>query len=79
MKTTVEISDALFRDARRYATQRQITFRELLESSLRKSLEEAPRGRKPFRLKKCAFQGQGMVQDYTWPEIRSRIYEGRGE
>ena len=75
----MEISDSLFRDVKRYAAARELTFRQVLESGLRTLLTEARDPKKPFRLKRASFRGDGMVKDYSWPEIRSVIYEGRGE
>ena len=42
MKTTVEISDALFREAKRYAAAHELTFREVLETGLRAVVEKKP-------------------------------------
>jgi hypothetical protein len=33
---------------------------------------------KPFRLRKHTVGGNGLVEDLERPEIRERIYEGRG-
>lgn len=77
MKTTVEVPDALFREAKRYAAQRHLSFREVVESGLRQVLSESGRT-KPFKLKKGAFKGDGMVKDFTWAEIMEITYEGRG-
>lgn len=79
MKTTVEISDALLREAKRYAAARDLTLRQVLESGLRSVLSASGEGKKPFRLKRAAFRGDGPVSGYSWPEVRSAIYEGRGE
>ncbi len=78
MKTTVEIPDALFREAKRYAAKHDLTFRQVIESGLRKVVEDSARTKKPFKLKKCAFKGNGMVKDFTWDEIMEMTYEGRG-
>ena len=40
MKTTVEISDALFREAKRYAAAHELTFRQVLETGLRAVVEK---------------------------------------
>jgi hypothetical protein len=79
VKTTVEISDSLLRDAKRYAAARELTLRQVLETGLRTLLAEAKVAKKPFRLKPASFNGDGMVKDYSWPEIRSVMYQGRGE
>ena len=77
MKTTVEISDALFREVKRYATAHELTFRQVVENGLRTVVREQ-RPAKPFKLRDASFKGKGMVRDYAWPEIRDLIYEGRG-
>ena len=80
MKTTVDISDALFREARRYAHDHDLTFRQVIEAGLRQVVaSESASAAKPFRLEKRSFRGDGMLKDYSWPEIRSVIYEGQGE
>jgi len=79
VKTTVEISDSLLRDAKRYAAARELTFRQVLEIGLRTLLTEGKSAKKPFRLKLASFRGDGLARDYSWPEIRSVIYQGRGE
>ena len=78
MKTTVEIPDALFRQAKRYAAARNLTFRQVLESGLRKLFREV-KAPQAFRLKKCAFRGHGLAGSNSWSEIRSIINHGRGE
>jgi hypothetical protein len=77
MKTTVEIPDSLFREAKRYAAKQRIPFREVIETGLRRVVEQDKR-KKPFKLKDGSVNGNGMVKDFTWPEIRAMIYEGRG-
>jgi hypothetical protein len=69
MKTTVEISDALFKEAKRYAAKNKLTFRMVLESGLRKVVLESAQPSKPFKLKKAPFKGTGMRKDFTWDEI----------
>ena len=79
MKTTVEIPDGLFSEARRYAQEHDLTFRQVVETGLRKVIAEESSQSKPFRLKDASFRGGGgMVKKFTWPEIRAIIYEGRG-
>ena len=79
MKTTVEIADSLLAEAKAYTAAHGLTFRELLEESLRAALQQKRRGGKRFRLRDGSFQGRGMQGDLSWPEIRRQIYEGRGE
>ncbi|MCM3877184.1 MAG: hypothetical protein NEA02_12290, partial [Thermoanaerobaculia bacterium] len=80
MKTTVEISDPLMREARAAAVREGRTLRSLLEEGLREVL--AGRRRKGrFRLRDGSFKGKGVqpgVDLSNWDQIRSLIYEGRG-
>ncbi len=78
MKTTVEIPDALIAEARKYASARGLTFREVLEMSLRSTLEQRRVAKKPFKLRDGSFKGTGMTPGLDWPKIREMIYEGRG-
>jgi hypothetical protein len=78
MKTTVEIPDSLFRQAKEYAARHGITIREVLELGLQSFLgDTAPRGRR-FRLKTITTKGEGLVCDPDWSVVRSLIYEGHG-
>ena len=77
MKATVEIPDALFTEVKKYAAAHGLTFRELIETSLRHTLEEQSSAGKPFRLRKVTFNGKGQrVRDGE--TIRALIYQGRG-
>lgn len=79
MKTTVELPDALFRQAKRVAAAEKITLRELIEQGLRRQLEERPR--RPFKLRPVVFSGGGMTPEFagaSWEKIRAAIYEGHG-
>lgn len=77
MKTTIEISDPLFAQAKRFASARGLTLREVVEAGLRRVLQEPPSRTKPFRLRKVTFRGRGLVTD-DWDAVRELIYEGRG-
>jgi hypothetical protein len=59
MKTTIDISDALLREARKVAARHGMTLRTLVEQGLRKVLAERSR-RVPFRLRKASFKGRGL-------------------
>jgi hypothetical protein len=78
MKTTVELPDALLLGAKRYAAAHGQTLKEVIEAGLRDVLASDRSGRRPFRLKRGAFQGKGLAQDLDWKQIRGKIYEGRG-
>jgi hypothetical protein len=80
MKTTLELSDALLRDARKVAEREGTTLRALVEQGLRQVVAE--KKRKPtFRLRKASFKGDGLrpeLQDAGWDRLRDLVYEGRG-
>ena len=80
MKTTLEISDPLLREARRVAARDGTTLRELVEQGIRRIVAERKR-KTTFRLRKASFKGQGLrpeLQGATWDQLRDLIYEGRG-
>ncbi len=79
MKTTVEISDSLFLEAKMTAQARGVTLKQLVEQGLRWAIREHREPRKPFKLRDGSVNGEGLVADLSWPEIRAMIYEGRGE
>ena len=78
MKTTVEIPDALFRDAKKYAAQRGIPLRQVFEQGLQVVVRGPNRSRRRFRLKTITTKGDGLAIDGDWSTIRSMIYEGHG-
>ena len=80
VKTTLDISDPLLREARKIAARERTTLRALVEQGLRKIIAERKVAR-PFRLRKVTFKGRGLVpelRDADWDEIRDLAYEGRG-
>jgi len=80
MKTTVEISDALMREARKVAHREGVTFRTLVERGLHKVVAENKQT-KPFKLRSVTFKGRGLrpeLRGASWDKIRDLIYEGRG-
>lgn len=78
MKTTVELPDALYREAKEYAARQGIPMRELMERGLRAVLSESRLPTRRFRLKTVTTKGEGLVSDGDWAAIRSLIYEGHG-
>jgi hypothetical protein len=80
VKTTLDISDPLLREARKIAARDRTTLRALVEQGLRKIVAER-KAERPFRLRKVTFKGQGLVpelRDTDWGKIRDLAYEGRG-
>jgi Arc/MetJ family transcription regulator len=80
MKTTIEISDSLFEEAKKLAAKEGTTVRAYVEQGLRRIVAER-QSRGVFRLRKATFKGKGLqpeVQDATWERIRETIYQKRG-
>jgi len=80
MKTTVEIPDTLFEEARKVAHRDRTTLKVLVEEGLRKIIADRRR-RKGFQLRKATFKGNGLqspLAGASWDQIRELSYEGRG-
>jgi hypothetical protein len=80
MKTTVDISDPLLKDAKRLAARDHTTVRALIEEGLRRIAAERSAARS-FKLRKVSFQGNGLqapMAGASWQQIRDASYEGRG-
>ena len=80
MKTTIEVSDALMREAKSLAQVHNTTLRALVEQGLEQVLRDL-REPKPYKMGDCSFRGNGLQPGQellSWPEIRDMIYEGRG-
>ena len=80
MKTTLEISDPLLREARKTADREGITLRALVEHGLRLAVAEKSK-RTAFKLRDASFKGKGLhpdLADATWEKLRELSYEGRG-
>ena len=81
MKTTVDIPEGLFKEAKKIAKRDNTTLKALIEEGLRRVLEER-KHRKTFRLRKVTFKGKGLqshLAGKSWDSIREVIYEGRGD
>ena len=80
MKTTIEISDPLLRQARKLAEREGVTLRALVERGLRRVVAETKPGA-PFKLRRASFKGRGLQDDVrgaSWSRLRDLAYEGRG-
>jgi hypothetical protein len=79
MKTTIEISDDLFRKISKLARQRNTTFRALTEEGLRQVLRlNGPKNSKLNPL--ITYGGSGLhdaFRDWSWDNIREEIYRSR--
>ena len=79
VKTTVEIADSLFKEAKSVAESAGVSLRELIEEGLRTVVEDRRKQRQCFTLRDGSFRGRGLQADLSWPDIRRTIYQGRGE
>ena len=81
MKTTLDIADPLFEEAKRIAQRDGETLRSLVEQGLRKVLAERSRRPKPFKLRDCAVGTPGagsLYESLSWEEKRELMYGDRG-
>jgi hypothetical protein len=80
MKTTIEISDPLLREARKLAEREGVTLRALVERGLNRVIGETKHVA-PFKLRRAEFKGKGMQPEFRnalWDTPRDEIYRGRG-
>ena len=80
MKTTVELSDSLLRQAKRVALKERTTVRALIERGLRHVVAGEKRNGR-FTLRASSFRGDGLVSGRSlqdWSAIRDAIYSERG-
>jgi hypothetical protein len=64
MKTTLDLSDALFFDAKQTAKQHQTTLRALIETGLRRVLDDLKAPNKPaFKLRNASVLGGAVTAD----------------
>lgn len=80
MKTTIEISDLLIKEAKRVAAREGTTLRTLVEHGLRHELKQRAQSTS-FRLRKATFKGKGLqpaAKDLSWDQLRDLAYTGRG-
>lgn len=83
MKTTVEIPNALFREVKKIAAERKLSFKNIFYTALLLFVDSSKQNpsKKPFKLKKHPFKGRGLVDGLShddWPKIRALAYEGHG-
>jgi hypothetical protein len=80
MKTTIEISDPLLREARKLAAREGLTLKTLVERGLSLVVRET---KKPiaFKLRRATFEGRGLqaeFRDASWEKLSEAAYESRG-
>ncbi|MEZ4460300.1 MAG: DUF2191 domain-containing protein [bacterium] len=77
MKTSVEISNPLFEEARKLAAESGVSMRSLIEQGLRKVLDEQRQSRQSFELRDERVDGNGLADDFqgaSWTKIRDAAY-----
>jgi len=79
VKTTIEISDALFSEAKDCAQARRVPLRQIVEDGLRIVIQQDRKAQVAFKLRDGSFSGKGLRGDVDWPALREAIYAGRGE
>lgn len=80
MKTTIELPEALFQKAKRFARAHKTTLKALIEQGLRLKLAEKEAG-PSFKLRDASVDGKGLSPQYrnaSWEELRDTLYTGRG-
>jgi hypothetical protein len=80
MKTSIQIPNSLFEEARKVAHRERTTFKALVEEGLRRIISDRKK-RSGFHLRKATFKGNGIqphLADASWDRIRELSYEGRG-
>ena len=81
MKTTIELSEKLLKEAKKYAAEKGLTLKSVIETALRNMFEHKNRPIK-FSLRKATFKGEGVQEGQSegdWTSVRGKIYKGRGE
>jgi hypothetical protein len=72
MKTSVEISDELFKSAKQFARRNQTTINALIEDGLRRALSDQLIAiETTFKLKDASVRGEGMLitDPWRWQEM----------
>jgi predicted transcriptional regulator len=79
MRTTIELSDPIFKRLKEVAEKRGLTLRRLVEEAVRQYVAE---DKVPaFRLENASFRGDGLAHGLDWSDwdrIRELSHEGRG-
>ena len=81
MKATIDIPNALWREARKFAAREGVSLSALIERGPRRVLIEAKPfkepSKKPFKMRDGSFEGNGLrpeLRGVSWAAIRALSY-----
>jgi hypothetical protein len=80
VKTTIDLSDELAKQAKAYAARKLTTLRAVIEQGIRQVLRN-DRSVSQFKLRDASVGGNGLRKEYAdadWAKIREAAYKGRG-
>ena len=80
MKTTIDISDNLFRQVKALSRRESVTIRELTEEGLVLMLQRRKQ-QTSRRVTPVTFKGKGLTPEFqnaSWEALRDVVYSGRG-
>jgi|GEM_PF-593602 len=75
VKTTVEISDDLLREAKAHAARRGVSFRQVFEGSLRDYLERAKEDSGRYRFPDLSYGSGGLRPGLDWKRLHELAYD----
>ena len=79
MKTTVDLPDSLFQEAKACAKSRGVPFRQIIEEGLRAVIDSTGTPAH-FRLRDGSYgRPESRAAKHDWTAVREAIYESRGE
>ena len=81
MKTTIDIQVTLLKKAKKYAADKKVTLKHLVELGLQQVLAGSVHRPGTFKLKNGAVGGEGLqagLEWHDWSTLREMSYEGRG-
>ena len=74
MKTTIEIADGFFEEAKARAAATNTSLRALVEQGLRAVLAE-PLAKEPYRMADAGVRGEGLAEGIGWDELLDCAYD----
>jgi hypothetical protein len=82
MKVTIDIPDALLREARKFAAREGTTLSALIERALLRVVAQPKPSKKPFKMRDGSVGGNGLrpeLRDAPWSVIRALAYTDSGD